>query len=247
MKQAMYLGLICLLLTTSSIAQGLKDLAFVSDKAWLNFALPNIQIRQQPEISSVLWQDVTVDLIQQTAYNVARILYKNEKDAPKLPILEVQLENFDGVAWKEGDFDKGAIIHVSHTYLDKFQQQHGVEAAWQELVGILYHEIAHAYQRDDHNYKNIGGVIEGIADVVRYQAGYLDLKTRKPGGQYDQGYKTTAFFLIWLDEQNEQNLLQALNLSLDATDDMVWNWQHFEQQLGTPLEQAWQSYQTAIQ
>ena len=40
--------------------------------------------------------------------------------------------------------------------------------------------------------------IEGLADAVRAQAGYFDMSTRKPGGNWMDGYRTTGFFIQWL-------------------------------------------------
>lgn len=46
--------------------------------------------------------------------------------------------------------------------------------------------------------KTFWACIEGLADAVRAQAGYFDMSTRKPGGNWMDGYRTTGFFIQWL-------------------------------------------------
>lgn len=222
----------------------LKPLSFSADARWQQFRLPNVQLHNTAGPMAV-WDQLDVALVRQISYNVARLLYNDVKHAPNIPTINLVLENFDGVAWKEGDFN-GVTIHVSADYLKKYAKMPDSERLSEELIGILYHEIAHGYQRDDNNYKNIGGVIEGIADVVRHQAGYVDNKHRKAGGNFDDGYKNTAFFLVWLEQHKYPGLLQQLNLALDASDDITWSWKGFEHSLNVPLSELWEEYQRSI-
>ncbi|WP_244951620.1 basic secretory family protein [Pseudoalteromonas luteoviolacea] len=230
---------------TEEIDTKIKPVHFESNIEWLTFKLPNVQIRYFSKEQVSIWQHVDVELVKQISYNVARILYKEEGKAPKLPLLEIILEDMDGVAYKEGDFT-GAKIHISAQYLIKYQQSHPQQALYDELIGILYHEIAHAYQLDDHNYKEIGPIIEGIADVVRMKGGYVDFSKRKKGGNYDSGYKTTAFFLHWLEEHHHPNLLVELNAQLDPFDNKKWSWGSFSSSMKINLDSAWSNYQKTL-
>lgn len=244
-----------LLLSTSAIAheglhntasEQLKPVLFDSDLQWRKFNLPKVTLNSTTAEQFKAWDSLSPELIEQISYNVARLLYKNAALAPNLPTLVISLENMDGVAYKEGDFN-GAKIHISAQYLKKYLAEHGEQKTKDELIGVLYHEIAHAYQLDDNNYKNIGPLIEGIADVVRIKAGYVDIQNRKTGGQFDEGYKTTAFFIHWLEQQSQSELLIKLNAALDPNDDYTWQWQDLAQQLDLPIEKSWQTYQLAIQ
>ncbi|MCF2855966.1 basic secretory family protein [Pseudoalteromonas sp. SMS1] len=218
---------------------------FEANIDWLDFTLPNVQIRYFSKEQVSVWQHVDVELVKQISYNVARLLYKEAHKAPQLPQLEIILEDMEGVAFKEGDFT-GAKIHISAQYLNKYQQSHSSQALYNELVGVLYHEIAHAYQLDDHNYKEIGPVIEGIADVVRMKGGYVNLSNRQKGGNYDSGYKTTAFFLHWLETNHHPDLLVELNAQLDPFDDKKWSWAHFSTSMKLNLDAAWRNYQNTL-
>ncbi|AXQ99912.1 basic secretory protein-like protein [Pseudoalteromonas piscicida] len=230
---------------TDNAAAQLKPIAFQSDLAWRQFPLPTVSLSKTTKINHFAWQEVDNKVIEQISYNVARLLYKDMRKAPKLPTLHIVFEDLKGVAYKEGDFN-GATIHISANYMENFSKSHSETESVDELIGILYHEIAHAYQLDDHNYKEIGPIIEGIADVVRLKAGYIPDDTQKPGGNYKDGYKNTAFFIDWLSKQSNRDLLQEINAQLDPHDDIKWDWQYFEQSAGVKLDTAWQHYQASL-
>jgi len=61
-----------------------------------------------------------------------------------------------------------------------------------EIQGVISHEFTHIYQ----NGQAPGWMIEGMADFVRYRAGYFKLTNRRKGGNYDGSYQTTGFFRI---------------------------------------------------
>ena len=91
-----------------------------------------------------------------------------------------------------------------------FIEKHGLDAAGDEVYGILCHEIAHGYQ---HAPKNAGGYsneteffgfIEGTADLARLKTGgFNPPRFPKKGGTYKSGYNVTAFFLF-MDYKNQR-------------------------------------------
>lgn len=224
----------------------LKDVGFNSAQAaWQGFELPSIAIHKLDGVEDVTWDAVTPSTIAVISERVARLLYPSSAEAPKLKSLSINLKEMKGVAYKDGNFD-GASIFVSREYLVNYRSKHGAQAAYDELVGVLFHEIAHAYQYDDHNYAEIGPIIEGIADLVRLKAGYIPAQARKVGGNYSDGYKTTAFYLDWLDARYQSDFLVAINQSLDPYDEVKWSWSYFAKKFNVPLEKSWQEYQLAI-
>lgn len=223
----------------------LKPVSFIGDIAWQSFQLPKVTLLTETKVVNPSWAAISNSLIYQISYNVARLLYRDVNKAPKLPTLKIILEDMKGVAYKEGDFN-GATIHISAQYFEKFSQENTPQAVYDELIGVLYHEIAHAYQLDDHNYKEIGPIIEGIADVVRMKAGYIDFKHRKIGGKYDSGYKTTAFYLHWLENHSTPDLLVKLNAQLDPHDGIKWSWSWFAKQTKIDLAASWKAYQESL-
>ena len=100
---------------------------------------------------------------------------------------------------------RGAFDPVSYTHLDVYKRQN--ESLYKldfETRGVLFHELVHAYQFEPKGIgsystnKTFWACIEGLADAVRAQAGYFDMSTRKPGGNWMDGYRTTGFFIQWL-------------------------------------------------
>lgn len=216
-----------------------------AESDWQAFPLPLITVSSLDNAVDETWNTITPSTIAVISERVARLLYTSSESAPKLKSLSVNLKEMKGVAYKDGNFD-GASIFVSREYLANYRAKYGEQAAYDELVGVLYHEIAHAYQYDDHNYAEIGPIIEGIADLVRLKAGYIPLEARKVGGYYYDGYKTTAFYLDWLDSRYKNDFLVAINQSLDPFDDVKWSWSYFSEKFNVPLEKSWQEYQLAI-
>lgn len=73
-----------------------------------------------------------------------------------------------------------------------------------EIEGVLIHEITHGYQYEPQGaggYESgtdFYGFIEGLADYVRYVVGFTPVSKRKAGGNWNDGYNTSAFFIDWL-------------------------------------------------
>jgi hypothetical protein len=112
----------------------------------------------------------------------------------------------------------------------------GGDAAVQyEIEGVIAHEAVHVYQI-------FGGptwLTEGIADAIRYRTGWFRLTNRRPGGNYNNSYQTTGFFLSWLEDQYP-GFLGKLNLMNPK------NEASFMALTGKPVMTLWDEYQAAI-
>ena len=80
---------------------------------------------------------------------------------------------------------------------------------------------------------------------VRFFAGYIDPDNREPGGSWDSGYQTTAFFLVWLEDAFPW-FLHGFNQSFDTAGADPWSWGVLEILTGEPVEELWQAYQDDI-
>ncbi|MFC0119638.1 basic secretory protein-like protein [Pseudoalteromonas xiamenensis] len=242
------LGLFCSIISSAAYSQintTVKAISYEPDEAWQSFRLPKITLVNEVNDHSTVWSVLTPGTVSIISERVARLLYADVNAAPSLPILNITLKEMKGVAYKDGDF-KSASIFISREYLENFQKKNGQQEAYDELVGILFHEIAHAYQYDDKNYEEIGPIIEGIADLVRLKAGYISQSAQKAGGNYDSGYKTTAFYLHWLELNSNEDYLVKINESLSPYDDVKWSWPYFAKRFGVSLEASWSEYQKQL-
>jgi hypothetical protein len=106
-----------------------------------------------------------------------------------------------------------------------------------EINGVIAHEFTHVYQ----NNRGPGWMIEGMADYVRFKAGFFTLAQRRKGGNFDGSYRTTGFFLAWLDEQYP-NFSRKLNQAMKTAADQTT----FQTLTGKPVETLWSEYQAAI-
>ena len=118
------------------------------------------------------------------------------------PKIEYTLKDYDGVSAKGGNPPVISIVY-STQHIEKSANESLYKLDF-ETRGVLYHELVHAYQFEPKGIgsystnKTFWACIEGLADAVRAQAGYFDMSTRKPGGNWMDGYRTTGFFIQWL-------------------------------------------------
>ncbi len=158
--------------------------------------------------------------VHDIAGKVGRFLYLSPDEVPAFERLTLKIFSFDGIAWKSGD-PPHITVAVSSDYLLRYHREGGNVA--EEVRGILFHEMTHAYQ---HANGMSSSAVEGVADLVRYCAGYIPTHFRFAGGHWTDGYKTTAFFLAWLQEnQGYADLAYVLNQSALPGQANNWSWQ----------------------
>ena len=137
------------------------------------------------------------------ARKVAEILFYTAKDTMNdVQKIEYTLKDYDGVSAQGGNPPVISIVY-STQHIEKSANESLYKLDF-ETRGVLYHELVHAYQFEPKGIgsystnKTFWACIEGLADAVRAQAGYFDMSTRKPGGNWMDGYRTTGFFIQWL-------------------------------------------------
>ena len=181
---------------------------------WENFAFPTVIFNNHAEgtkgweIYSRIVPD-PIDFIQQHALRVAQIIFWSN-DCVALPHVETITYDFvdqPGVSWKWGDPPHVGIGYTSR-WVESFWEQNGRcdSAMLFETRGILYHELLHVYQAQprgvgvyaDGPAQEFWIFTEGLADAVRFYAGFLPITNRRVGGSWRDGYQTTGFFLHWL-------------------------------------------------
>lgn len=169
---------------------------------WTQVASPALDFRPDQSPGAELFKKLVPtpqNYLNEIALHVAQTLYQQASEVPAFSTLELHIERWEnepnGVAWKAGDPPR-ITVNVNAYYLEKIAAQ-GVNVA-EEVKGILYHEMTHAYQ---HSSGMDLPAVEGLADTVRYLNGYIPTSFRRPGGNWTDSYKTTAFFFAWLQEK----------------------------------------------
>ena len=207
-----------------------------------------IQIEDQGP-NGALFTDNVPDaeaFVQETGRRVCRILYRKPEEVRAANKITLILRADDEVAgWKSGDVGNITVM-VSTSHLASVHAK-GLDVKT-EIEGVLTHEMTHMYQNDDKapgegTYKNLGNVIEGIADAVRIRAKLppTDSKPSKTGTWDDAGYWKPAYFLLWVDDQSP-DFLYRLNQSMAIGDGNAWTPDAFELITGRTVDDLWTAY-----
>lgn len=219
----------------------------MDNKTWKSVASPQIEYVTDHSEGVELFNHLVGDLenyIHTICEDVAKWLYKVPEEVPYFEKLTFKVEHFDGVAWKSGE-PPHITVAVSSCYLMDYHHKSGDIA--EEVRGILFHELTHAYQ---HSSGQDITSIEGVADLVRYLAGYIPLELRKIGGTYTSSYKITGFFYDWIRARYEEqfDFLYELNQSVHPHNEGKWALEEVIKSLtGETIENLWEAYQEELE
>ncbi|KAI1258573.1 BSP-domain-containing protein [Xylariaceae sp. FL1019] len=188
-------------------------------------------------------------LLPRSVAQVQKHLY----DQPSTPGLHhpptrsvtLYVRDFNGVAYTTGkdlDPDHHKEIHLSTKYLTSVSADRRAH----EIEGVVLHELVHCYQYNGANAAP-GGLIEGLADWVRLQAGLAPPHWHKVDGikgAWDAGYQHTAYFLQYLEDRFGSGTVRRLNEGLRGRKyETKPFWTGI---LGRPVEQLWEDYKKSV-
>lgn len=246
--------LICLLLVLGSYAATAQK--WIPNQ-WADFKFPEIEfINEAPDTEGwKIYNSLVPDpvaMIQQHAYEVARTLYFTAADTmAQVDKVTYRIRNYDGISSKGGR-PPHITIQYSTQWVEKSQANLGPDQVLWETRGVLYHELVHGYQLEP---KGAGryqrgdeyfAFIEGVADAVRAHHGYFPIDSRKPGGHWMDGYRTTGFFIQWL-TQVDPDFIRKFNRT--AVEINPWSFDAaFKSILGekSGVDEMWQQYQNFL-
>jgi hypothetical protein len=114
-------------------------------------------------------------------------------------------------------------------------------------IDVVTHEVMHIVQ----NYPDGAGpgwITEGIADYVRYTLGVDNegagwhLPNYSPKQHYDNAYRVTAHFFVWLEQNGHAGIVKALDSAMRSKTytDQTWN-----QLTGKSVDELWTLYGAA--
>ncbi|MDR1089759.1 MAG: basic secretory family protein [Prevotella sp.] len=230
----------------------------LSDKnllaGWENFKYPEVNFESlDPETAgSKIYCETLVqnpdEYVKYHTQKVAEILYFSTED----PIVDVQhidytLKNYDGISAKGGNSPNiNNVYSTRHIENSANESLHKLDF---ETRGVLYHELTHGYQYAPKGIGNYGNnktfwaCTEGIADAVRAEAGLFDMSTRRPGGNWMNGYRTTGFFIQWLTTKDPDAIRKFHRTVKDLE---VWSFDGAIKEVFGPeagIEGMWNEYQ----
>ncbi len=151
------------------------------------------------------------------------------------------LRSMPGVAYTTGsDLDSDhKEIHFSLEYINGIAKSRKTD----EIMGVLTHEIVHCYQYNAFG-TCPGGLIEGIADWVRLNAGLSPPHWKKEAtGKWDAGYQHTGYFLEYLEERFGKGTIRRMNEKLRI--EKYEEKRFWTELIGRGVEQLWADYAKA--
>lgn len=146
---------------------------------------------------------------------------------------------------------RSVTIVIDTTYKGVAETDNGkvtISSAWMhkrpEDIDVITHEVMHIVQ-DYGESVGPGWLTEGIADYARYKFGVNNeaakwsLTPYKAGQSYENSYRITARFLVWIEEKIKPGIVKTLNeqLRLHTYTNNSW-----KQQTSKTLDELWKEY-----
>ncbi|MDK8183888.1 discoidin domain-containing protein [Paenibacillus sp. UMB4589-SE434] len=173
---------------------------------------------------------------------VNEIFYKNPLDMPlRVKKILVKIENVPGAAWISGDSEL-KTLGISSQHLANVASNPN-NSVRDEIIGMLYHELGHAYQ-----YSNFD--VEAVADSLRYAAGYHNRYGVGAGGTWHSN--GTANFIRWIEDTKHRGFIRALNATsmipygLQPNEILVWKENQIQSITGIGVNTLWSQYQQSL-
>jgi hypothetical protein len=184
-------------------------------------------VSQVPELQP--WGRAAEALCQSWYPKIVAILRSDDSVRPLAAVVKLHFEKeMRGVAYASG-----GEIHIAAEWVRSHPND----------FGMVVHELTHLVQRYPRN--GAGWLVEGIADYVRLRhfepllpLPRIDFTKAK----YTDSYKTTAAFLMWLEDKYGAELVPKLNAALRGgsyTDAL------FQDVTGKEVTQLWSDFAEA--
>lgn len=112
-----------------------------------------------------------------------------------------------------------------------------------EVLGMLYHELAHVFQYDENpnGYENV----EGMADAIRFYNGHHDRFAQSKFDNWKDQSHISAFY-CWINSSVKPTFFYELNQSMNPGDGIPWTENVFEKITGKNVNQLWSEYQSTL-
>jgi hypothetical protein len=127
-----------------------------------------------------------------------------------------------------------ATITLNTPFLASYANTHTADETLYQITGLTAHLVSSLYQ---HTGAPLG-VQSGVNDFVRYRLGYIPDSNRRKGGNWDDGYQTTAFFYVYLDDRYP-DFVYKLNLIIGT----AYSVNAFQVLTGKDVLTLWNEYQ----
>ncbi|MCZ4694717.1 PKD domain-containing protein [Ancylomarina euxinus] len=248
------------LLVTNEFGEGEKIeesyITIYETAGWEDFQFPNIHFTNKTiDENGSLYASLIPneqDFIKKVCLQVCVELFKSSEEVNSITDITYTIEDSQTLSAKGGTPPHINISFSSSYLMQKKNEGLSDEDLIKEIEGVLVHEITHGYQYEP---KGAGGYeqgtdffgfIEGIADYVRYVEGFTSTSRRQSGGNWNDGYNTSAFFIDWL-HSKDIDFAYKFNQSVNFV--TPWSWDTaIKRVLGNEasVSALWDEYQSDL-
>lgn len=147
--------------------------------------------------------------------------------------------------------DRAVKIVIDTAYKGVAETNNGkvtISSRWMHLhpedIDVITHEVMHIVQ-DYGNSTGPGWLTEGIADYARYKFGVNNAAAKwslppyKLTQNYDNAYRVTARFLLWMEEKVKPGIVKSLDKQLREHTFTDGTW---KQLTGKTVDELWKDY-----
>lgn len=187
---------------------------------------PPIEIDVSDFPESRAWAESAKAVIQDWYPTVTSLLATKDFKAPKRVRIVIKKE-ISAPAWASGD-----TITVSGKWITSRPDD----------LGMMVHEVTHIIQSYPRNRANVGWLVEGIADYVRwwrYEPESPRPRIDKQKAKHTDSYRTTAYWLAWVSKKYDMRLIPQLDAELRKGVDPM---PVFEKVTGKTAEDLWKEF-----
>ena len=189
-------------------------------------------------------------MVKSIALQDCEQLYHDPSEVPLINLITLYIDSMSGVAYTGGtdDIPTARETHFSGSYLYYVITSRPKLSAVAEIEGVISHEETHIWQKNcDYGTQDGFSVIEGEADAVRYLTGHDSITRRQPGGTWTDGYTTTGFFIVWIQQNSalDNNFLYDLNQYVGNHYEFNWDAACMSL-INKHVQDLWNTYQKAI-
>ncbi|MGB1199935.1 MAG: basic secretory protein-like protein [Cognaticolwellia aestuarii] len=223
---------------------------------WDGFTQPDINfVKNNPDHpGQALLEQVLPDLeeqIQSISLQIAKKLYNNVTEVKVFNSVQFETGLYDFPAAKAGT-DEHMVLLFDLQHIANVAQQ-GDDALRNEVLGVLWHELTHGYNMvpDSGVYQagnELHSYLEGLANYIRVDAGYLDLQPGWIESWNQDAYNQTSLFFKWVaDTHRNTDFIRLFNASADSIEGWSFD-KAFKSIFGEErgIEQVFGEYQTYL-
>ncbi|GKU80562.1 discoidin domain-containing protein [Paenibacillus sp. L3-i20] len=167
------------------------------------------------------------------------IFYNSPAEMPvRMKKIALHIVDQPGFAWISGDAEL-KTIGISSQFLATVAPNE----LHDEIIGLLYHELGHAYQ-----YSNLD--IEGIADSLRFEAGYHHRYGITPVGDWHSN--GPANFFRWIGDTKHDGFIRDINATslipygLNPKQIIAWKEARIKSITGIDVNTLWTQYKQSL-